>query len=367
MSVLSLSSNSPLPYVQQQLIRYGDSIFLIFGVSGCCLNILLLSRRQFQTSSCCTYFQALSVIALIHITIALGLYLYTLDNVDPLGIAVICKLRFYIVQSTAMMYRWCLTIACFDRYALSSADVRLRKFANVKIARRVVVAIILIWLVLTLHIPIFYNTINHICIIYNNIFASLYHSAFLTLTGCIIPISCMAICTLLIHRNLTLKRQRRQQNAPKAKENEKLQSRRDQQVLIMLLVQMIFYSITIIPLMTMYFYNAITIYLSKTLARIIIERFALFIAEMINFLFPVCSFYLYTMASHMFRVELKAMLYSFFKLQWLKKSISIRPIDYEMKVKPKPTAQAIEFNSNKLERITEVSQERKNLSPDIIQ
>jgi len=47
------------------------------------------------------------------------------------------------------------------------------------------------------------------------------------------------------------------------------------------------------------------------------DQFITYLAEIINFLFPVCSFYLYTMASHMFRVELKTMLRSLLKCQWL--------------------------------------------------
>lgn len=37
-------------------------VFLIFGSTGCFLNILLFSRRQFRTVSCCTCKLALSVV-----------------------------------------------------------------------------------------------------------------------------------------------------------------------------------------------------------------------------------------------------------------------------------------------------------------
>jgi hypothetical protein len=56
-----------------------------------------------------------------------------------------------------MMYRWSLVVASFDRYATSSASVRLRNFARVHIARRVIPVIICIWLVLPIHVPIFYH------------------------------------------------------------------------------------------------------------------------------------------------------------------------------------------------------------------
>jgi hypothetical protein len=55
--------------------------------------------------------------------------------------------------------------------------------------------------------------------------------------------------------------------------------------------------------MTMYFYDAITIYVVKSIDRIIIERFIIYLVEIINFL--------------LFRAELKIMLYSLLKCQWL--------------------------------------------------
>jgi len=279
----------------------------------------------------------MSTISLIHIIVALGLYLYTLNHVDPVGmVPIICKMRYYIVQSTGMMYRWFLTVACFDRFTLSVVDVGLRNFANVKIARRMVMGLTLIWLVLPIHVPIVYNIRGNICGIFDNIAASLYHSAFECIFGSILPILVMATCTLLVHRNLALKRQRCQRNAPKAKEVEKIRSKRDQQVLIMLLVQMMFYVVTIVPLLSIYFYNALTIYVVKPMSRIIIERFCSFLSEMINFLFPVCSFYLYTMASRMFRVELKTMLCSLVKYQPSENNTGVELAAHDMKVRPAP-------------------------------
>jgi hypothetical protein len=50
-TVISLSDQ--LFFIQQQITRYIYSTYLIFGITGSCLNILLLSRKQFRTSSCC--------------------------------------------------------------------------------------------------------------------------------------------------------------------------------------------------------------------------------------------------------------------------------------------------------------------------
>ncbi|CAF5120703.1 unnamed protein product, partial [Rotaria magnacalcarata] len=51
-----MDSSSIIPtlvYMQQQLTRYACSVWLIFGIPGCLLNVILLSRRQMRGTSCC--------------------------------------------------------------------------------------------------------------------------------------------------------------------------------------------------------------------------------------------------------------------------------------------------------------------------
>ena len=49
----TMSLADALATIQRQTTTYVYSFYLIFGLSGCLLNILLLSRRQFRTVSCC--------------------------------------------------------------------------------------------------------------------------------------------------------------------------------------------------------------------------------------------------------------------------------------------------------------------------
>jgi len=101
---------------------------------------------------------------------------------------------------------------------------------------------------------VFYNIKKIIiCGIFYNIPASLYYSVFITLTAII-----LSILIMNIRWNVTLKQQRRQCNASQGQTIEKLQSKRDQQVLIMLFIKMLFYDITILPLVAVYFYNIVT-------------------------------------------------------------------------------------------------------------
>ncbi|CAF4227242.1 unnamed protein product, partial [Rotaria sp. Silwood2] len=42
-----------LGLIQEQLIRYVCSAWIIFGVPGSLLNVILLSRQQLRVTSCC--------------------------------------------------------------------------------------------------------------------------------------------------------------------------------------------------------------------------------------------------------------------------------------------------------------------------
>ncbi|CAF1249295.1 unnamed protein product [Adineta steineri] len=332
MSSPNISLISTIFSIQQQIARYVYPIYLIFGVTGCCLNILLLIRRQFRTVSCCIYFMAASVAMLINLSMGTGAAIYALNHVDPnLTILAFCKMRIYILQSSSMMYRWCLAVACFDRVAISSNDVRLRNFAKVHIACRFIFIIVIIWLILPVHLLIFYNLYGGGCGILFSFTIALYHSIFTTVAGGVLPVMIMIVCTLFIHHNLGLKRERREKNNGQTLENrnikQNLQRKRDRQVLLMLFVQVAVYSILIAPLMVVYFYNAVTLNIgNKSPERLAIERLAQFVGESLIYLFSVLSFYIYTMVSRSYRGELIKILRSIMTCKWYCSNHRIEPI-----------------------------------------
>jgi hypothetical protein len=239
----------------------------------------------------------------INLGLGIGSSMYALDHVDPnTSILAFCKLRIYLNQVVALTYRWSLTVACFDRFALSSINARLRNSARVRVARSVVGMLVVIWLILPVHTLIFYNLRAGACGILYSTAAALYHSIFTTMVSCVLPASIMFTCALLIRRNLTLERQRHQPtaNLQRGARNEVEHSDRteDQQVLIMLFSQVIVYIISVTPLMAFSIYTSVTFNISNKP----IERFTGFTAE--------AMIYLYTMSSRTFRKELISLLRS---------------------------------------------------------
>jgi hypothetical protein len=106
---------------------------------------------------------------------------------------------------------------------------------------------------------------------------------FAGITGCVLLGTMMILFALLFHYNLVLK------------------WKRDRQIFLILIVQIILFVITVIPLMICLFYNAMTLNIKyKLVERLVIERFCFFLAEIIAYLLPKLAFYLYTMTASMF-------------------------------------------------------------------
>ncbi|CAF1457209.1 unnamed protein product [Adineta steineri] len=217
----------------------------------------------------------------------------------------ICKIRFYITQSSTMTYRWFLTIACIDRYAQSSVNVRLRAFAKSHIAYRIVICVTIIWIVLPIHNLIYRITSGSQCT-WLSVTSALYNSFFTIILGNLTPPLIMIICAILIDHNLAFKRERRRKNNQSQIEDESVRilQVRDYQAIAMLFIQVIFYITSTLPWVVFTVYSAFTLNVdNKSNDRQAIEGFLGYISEMILNIFPMMSFYLYTLTSNMFRQQ----------------------------------------------------------------
>ncbi|CAF4292276.1 unnamed protein product [Rotaria sp. Silwood2] len=246
--------------------------------------------------------QDLFVNHLVTLIVGIGTVLYSLNNPDPqIESLIFCKVRGYIFQICLMLSRWFVAFACIDRYALTSDKIHLRNFAKTKIAYRIIIIIIIFWSIVCCHRLIFYEIKGNFCSIINNMTAALYHSLYVIIGGGILPALIMMICAYLIRRNLAHKHRRRTQLSLGNYQRNPL----DQQVLHILFVQIICYIIFTTPQLCNLVFNIISITTSdRSSEHLVIEGFITFIAEFMLYLFPVTSFYLYTLTSRTFRKEL---------------------------------------------------------------
>ncbi|CAF0915032.1 unnamed protein product [Adineta ricciae] len=304
------SSSITLTDVQQQLTIFVYPVWLVFGITGCLLNLLIFSRPQLRTTSFSIYFFAASFDHLLTLIVGIGPVLYSLNHPDPQTHSLaFCKLRGYFFQICLMLSRWFVAFACIDRYVLTCERVSLRNMANRKIAKRAIATATLVWIVICSHRLIFYEIKDDLCGIVNSIGAALYHGFYVIVGGGLCPALIMITCAYLIHQNLAHKEQRRMQLSMKDGRKRSL----DQQVLRMLFIQIICYIIFIVPQLGNLIFNTISIaIINQCSTSLVVDRFVAFMAELVLYMFPVTSFYLYTLTSRTFRSELKKLIRGIF-------------------------------------------------------
>jgi hypothetical protein len=265
-------------------------------------------------------FLAASVAMIITLIMGFVPHIYASHHLNPADtIIVFCKIRGYTNQSFGMMYRWFMTMACVDRCIVSSNNVYLRQFSNPRMAYSIVIKIFIIWIILPLHNLVFLNIKSNLCRNSTTAFA-IYHSLFTFTFGGILPLLVMIISIILIRCNLASKRARRQRNIYYHQNEDatvRLLSSRDQQVFIMLFIQIGFYVVSTIPWMIFLLYASNTRYIiNKSIDRIGIEIFVKYLAEIIAYMYPTLSFYIYTLTSHSFRSELINIIGNLFNVRY---------------------------------------------------
>jgi hypothetical protein len=162
--------------------------------------------------------------------------------------------------------------------------------------------------------------------------AAIYHSLYVLIGGGILPTATMIKCTLLIRRNLAHRQQKRTCLSLIQKRRDSL----NQQVLHLLFIQIICYNIFIIPQLCNLMFSIISSTSpNRSNKHRAIEKFIAFIAELILYLFPTTSFYLYILTSRTFRNELIQFLHLIYRTICLKNRIipteTIRAVSYNVK------------------------------------
>ena len=229
-------------------------------------------------------------------------HIYGIKYSDPTDrIVLFCKFRGYISQSLTMMYRWLMTMACIDRSIVSSNNIYLREFSNPRRTFYLIINILILSILFPIHNLIFLDIKSGWCFTSNSIYA-LYHSLFTFTFGGFLPILIMLISASVIHSNLSSKYARLKQNINRKNHYQRV---RDQQVLLMLLIQVIIYIISTIPWMTFLLYGSYSYKIkTKSINRIVTEKFLKYLFELIIYIYPTLSFYIYTLTSKTFRNQL---------------------------------------------------------------
>ena len=150
-----------LASVQQGIIRYGFPISLTLGNFGNLLCIAIFSQKHLRQRSCSLYLLAAAVFSVFGINWGIGSNMYALYKPpDPFVQSILlCRIRGYILQSSSLLYKIMIFLACVDHFAMTSTRVSIRALSKPKVALKVIAGATLCGMLISIHLPI-YQTIE---------------------------------------------------------------------------------------------------------------------------------------------------------------------------------------------------------------
>ncbi|UJR20334.1 hypothetical protein I4U23_023465 [Adineta vaga] len=286
MSVTNLVS------VQQDMIRYGMTIYYGLGIVGNFFNCIMFTRPTYRHTPSSIYFLFLSIFAVIYLTWAMIPLFHSLNNIDPqIQFLFYCKIRLYFGHILGQCIRFVVVFACIDRYIVTQTNVHIRSLSSVSMALKNVFFAFLVLCIIAIHMPILMDIRNGICGMFG-LYKLIYAIYQISLVG-ILPPTLMIVFSILTMRSL----QQRHGRRIRARQ-------RDRYLMRMLTAEVLVNIFTSIPYSVNLVYGAITYYITdKSVVQQEIEAFISFVTQFLGYLISVAPFYLFISISKPFRNE----------------------------------------------------------------
>ena len=308
-----MSVAASLSSVQNDMTRYGMTTYLIIGSIGLIFNISIFRQSAYRQNSCALYISTMSICGLLGLHISVVPIIYALYHPNPLtNSLVFCQMQFYIRHTCNQLTRTFLVFACADRYASCSNRANIRAFNRPKMTKRMTLSAILFWLILSVF-PIMLRTLdNGVCDARSGVYNIIYTVYIVIVIG-LIPVGNMLTFTILLTKSLKQIRQRIQPSA-NATSGAIVLTKRDRDMLRMLLIEVICYMIVIVPDPIMDVYKTVVANIVKTKERQNIETFAIYVTrQFILYLGNTFSFWIFLSTSQTYRLELKKMIIKWYR------------------------------------------------------
>ncbi|CAF2786949.1 unnamed protein product [Rotaria sp. Silwood2] len=284
-------SVSTIVNIQKQLGRYGLSTLIVLGNVGNILTILIFIRTlRRQPNSCTYYLLAAAITNWVLIDTSLISTVYGVDHVDPQHTSiVVCKLRWYGGQILLMLSRSFMIAACIDRWALTSPHAKIRSFCRPKMARNVILCLLLIWPIIPVHMAIFINNYSGRCGAPS--YYAFAFAVYLFIFIGFLPPCFMISFGILAWNNL---RQIRSRVTPRDSTGQVRFHKADRDLMRMLAGEVLVYVVTTVPYPVNALYGFITtpIASQKSAMRLAIEALVGYIiSPLLNYIYCVAQFY----------------------------------------------------------------------------
>jgi hypothetical protein len=282
---------SSLNLAGQLITIYAGIPIFIAGILGGALNIIVfLSLKTFRQSSCAFYLTVMSFMSVGQLTTGLlTRIMITGFNIDWTQTSMFyCKIRLFILYTASLISASCLCLATIDQYLATCIHPRWQQWCNIKIARGLITIFSILCLVEQIPSLVFYNQIispttnQTICTITNNNYVE--YNSYLTIIVLwyVLPVLITVMFGMLAYRNV---QQIAYRTVPLVRREL------DKQLTVMVLVQVIFNFIAVMPNFIIYILN-----INEALkTNLYLEIQLSFAATIVN-----CVFYLYFSVSMTF-------------------------------------------------------------------
>lgn len=298
--------------IQTQLDFYGYPILIIFGVIGNIFIFILFNRRRYN--ACSIYLVSSAVANIFDLTVGGSLQINSSSYEDgSLRSLILCKLSNYIPAFLGQVTKTLLIFACVDRYLITSQSATLRAITTLKRAKYCTVGIYVFWAIGASHTLIWLTISHNQCMMvgFYVTFTAIYSLLFIGL----IPSMILCMFGYLTFQNIRQLHNRIQPTPQDAHNINNAVKRRDRDLLVLVLAEVIAFIITTTPITLVFLESMITQFLfpSKSLALVQAEVFALNGALLIICGFSALPFYIYMIVSAPFRQDFKQLMVSIYR------------------------------------------------------
>lgn len=247
---MSSSSTASVTYIGQQVTIYLGIVIISSGIIGNLLIILVLfSLKTFRQNSCAFYLAIMSIANIGQmITGLLARVMISGFAIDwSLTSSFYCKFRFCFFQICALISMTCICLATIDQYLATSFRRQWQQWSNIQLTHRLSAMFTLIWL---LHNVVYLVYADHVvststgkitCVITNSIFQRYNTYGVVLVLGKILPVCITFFFGILAYYNV---RRLAFRTVPLVRREL------DKQLTIMVITQVAFGLISIVPYVT---------------------------------------------------------------------------------------------------------------------
>ena len=266
----------------------------ILGLVGNIFNILIFTRPSLFKNPCTAYL--LSATCANMIVLFFGLVVRSLMdgfNIDLVGSSlVLCRFRYIILHPSYALSSWFLVLASIDRFCISSRSVRFRSLSQLFIARRAIGIATCVCLFSYSHILGLFEIeqlkSGPYCYAKAGLYRIVYDFLFFSSFSLLPPILMMIIGLATVH-NIRFARVR---VATTTQANVGQLNRKDRQLILMLLIQLIATIVCTLPHAIQKLYATFTVNDSKNPLRTATESLMTQITRQLLYMNASMGFYL---------------------------------------------------------------------------